>query len=104
LAARTRCFPLRHLPRAFPVARVALDDPNRPYFTSPHAGRIEQIGNRHDQAHRWLYQGLHRLDLPIFVRHPLLRDVVIIALLLLGIALTCSGCVLAWRRLFPPPH
>ena len=99
----TRYFPLRHQPRAFPVARVALDDPNQTVlYVSPHTGRIEQISNRHDQAHRWLYQGLHRLDLPIFVRHPLLRDVVIIALLLLGIALTCSGCALAWRRLFPP--
>ncbi len=95
-----RYFGLRHHPRAFPVARIELDDPDTTVlYISPRNGRIEVVSNRHDFAHRWLYQGLHRFDVPVLVDFPLLRDLAVIALSLLGIALTLTGCVLGWRRM-----
>lgn len=97
----SRYFGLRHHPRTFPVARFELDDADQTVlYISPHSGRIEVVSNRHDFAHRWLYQGLHRFDLPVLVDYPLLRDLVIIALSLLGIALSLTGSVLGWRRIF----
>lgn len=97
----TRYFPLRHHPRSFPVARLELADADASVlYISPCNGRIEVISNRHDFAHRWLYQGLHRLDIPVLVAAPLLRDILVITLSLLGMALSLTGCVLGWRRLF----
>lgn len=98
--ADSRYYPLRHHPRAFPVARVEFDDAAATVlYISPYDGRIETISNRHDFAYRWLYLGLHRLDLPFLVLHPQLRDAAIILFSVFGIALSLTGCVLAWQRL-----
>jgi hypothetical protein len=95
-----RYFSLRHHPRAFPVARIELDDPAATVlYIFPRNGRIEVVSNRHDFAYRWLYHGLHRLDLPFPVEHPLLRDITVILLSALGIARCLTGCVLGWRRI-----
>ena len=92
-----RYYSLRHHPRAFPVARIELDDPAATVlYISPRNGRIEVISNRDDFAYRWLYQGLHRLDFPTLVEHPLLRDITVILLSVLGLVLTLTGCVLGW--------
>jgi uncharacterized iron-regulated membrane protein len=102
--ADNRYFSLRHHPRDFPVARIELDDPDTTVlYISPRSARIEVASNRHDFVYRWLYHGLHRLDLPVLVAYPLLRDIAIIALSLLGIALSLTGCVLGWRRMINKP-
>lgn len=102
--ADSRYYSLRHFPRVFPVARIELDDPaSTVLYISPRNGRIEVISNRDDFAYRWLYQGLHRLDFPTLVEYPLLRDITVISLCILGIALTLSGCVLGWHRITKNP-
>lgn len=100
--ADSRYFPLRHHPRKFPVARIALADREETVlYVSPATGRIDVASNRHDFVYRWLYQGLHRFDFPVLVDRPLLRDIIIILLSLCGMALSLTGCVLAWRRISP---
>jgi uncharacterized iron-regulated membrane protein len=102
--ADNRYYSLRHHPRAFPVARIELDDPAATVlYISPRNGRIEVISNRHDFAYRWLYHGLHRLDFPTLVEYPLLRDITVILLSLLGSALSLTGCVLGWNRIVNKP-
>lgn len=98
--ADSRYYALRHHPRSFPVARIELDDSAATVlYISPRNGQIEVISNRHDFTYRWLYQGLHRLDLPLLVEYPLLRDITVILLSILGLALSLTGCVLGWRRI-----
>ena len=97
-----RYYPLRHYPRAFPVARVTLTDVDQTVlYVSPRSGHVELVANHHDFSHRWLYQGLHRFDFPVLVDIPSLRDITIIILSLLGFALCLTGCVLALRRVIP---
>lgn len=105
-------FSHRHHPRGFPVARVSLADPDgRVLYISPTQGRIELVSSSHNQAHRWLYQGLHRLDFPFLMGTPLLRELLILLSSLAGLILSVSGCVLGWQRLrrappssHPPPR
>lgn len=99
-----RYYSLRHHPRAFPVARIELDDPAATVlYISPRNGQIEVVSDRDDFAYRWLYQGLHRLDFSTLVEYPLLRDIAVIFLSVLGIALSLTGCVLGWRRIMNNP-
>jgi len=48
---------------------------------------------------RWLFHGLHSLDLPWLYRHRPLWDITVIALMLGGTALCATSLVLAWRVL-----
>ena len=50
------------------------------------------------RAYRWLFGGLHTLDLPSLRAHPPLHTAIIVALCLCGLAFSLSGAVLAWRR------
>lgn len=100
-----RYFPLRHHPRTFPVARIGFaDEAHSVVYVAPDSGRIVLLGDRHDGAHRWLFQALHRFDLAPLVARPLLRDVLVVACSLLGAALVLSGCVLGGQRLFRQTH
>lgn len=95
-----RYYPLRHHPRSFPVARLSFADAQHSvFYVAPDSGRIALYADRHDLAQRWLFQALHRLDFAALVAHPALRDGLIVALSLLGGALSLTGCVLGWRRL-----
>ena len=98
-----RYYPLRHIPRSFPVARLSFADADQSvFYIAPESGRISLFANRHDSAQRWLYHALHRLDIAPLVAQPWARDLSIVLLCLLGGALTLSGCVLGWRRMRRP--
>lgn len=98
-----RYFPLRHHPRSFPVARISFaDEAQSVFYIAPDSGRIVLLGDRHDGAHRWLFQALHRFDIAPLVARPGLRDVLVVAFSLLGAALALTGCVLGGQRLFRP--
>ena len=95
-----RYYPLRHTPRSFPIARLSFADADHRIFNiAPDSGRISLLANRHDSAHRWLFQAQHRLDIAPLVAQPWLRDSLIVVLCLLGAALSLSGCMLDWRRI-----
>jgi hypothetical protein len=51
------------------------------------------------RLYRWLFDGLHRLDFPILIRHPRLRAALVITLCGCGFLFSLSGVVLALRRL-----
>lgn len=96
--ADSRYFPLRHHPRSFPVARITLADASVLYI-SPHNGRIVASAHPNDFAQRWLYHGLHRLDFPMLINPPWLRELLVVLLSLVGIAFCLTGIALAWSRL-----
>jgi hypothetical protein len=48
---------------------------------------------------RWLYHGLHSLDFPWLYDHRPLWDIVVIALMIGGTALSVTSLVLAWQVL-----
>jgi hypothetical protein len=57
--------------------------------------------DRSSRAQRWLYNGLHSWDFePLLQRRPL-WDVLMLAALGLGLALSLTSVVIAWRRLRP---
>jgi hypothetical protein len=51
------------------------------------------------RRYRWLYSGLHTLDFPFLLDHPLLRSVLIVVLCTLGFVFSMTGAVIGWRRL-----
>jgi hypothetical protein len=51
------------------------------------------------RSYRWLYSGLHTLDFPVLLDHPLLRSVLIVTLCALGFVFSVTGAVIGWRRL-----
>jgi hypothetical protein len=51
------------------------------------------------RAYRWLFAGLHTLDIPPLTRRPMLRAALIIGLCAAGFVFSLTGVVIAWRRL-----
>lgn len=89
-----------HRSPPFPVLRVRFDDPAANVFYLDQAtGRIAARIDDDGRLHRWVFNALHRLDVPPLVAFRPLRDGVVIALSALGAVLCASGCVLGWRRL-----
>jgi hypothetical protein len=62
-------------------------------------GRIIEQLNESRRAYRWLYSGLHTLNFPILMAHPLLRTVLIVALCSCGFVFSITGTVIAQSRL-----
>jgi PepSY-associated TM region len=51
------------------------------------------------RACRWLYGGLHTLDIPVLVAHPSVRSALIVFLCILGFVFSTTAVVIGWRRL-----
>jgi len=51
------------------------------------------------RSYRWLYAGLHTLDFPVLLDHPLFRSALIVLLCALGFVFSVTGAVIGWRRL-----
>ncbi|WP_428509321.1 PepSY domain-containing protein [Roseateles sp.] len=91
-------YPLRHHPRDFPVYRLQYQDGLLLYL-DPRSARIALRVDAAGRWNRWLFNALHRWDLPPLHGLTLARDALVIALSLAGLALTAAGTVLGWRRL-----
>ncbi len=87
---------------AFPVWRLRFDDAHAHWLhVDGHTGQPVAQLDRSARAARWLYHGLHSWDFePLLQRRPL-WDVLMLAALALGTALSVTSVVIAWRRLFP---
>jgi hypothetical protein len=85
---------------ALPVLRVKFADPRATWlYVDPTRGGIVRREDRRTRLNRWLYHGLHSLDLPgLYNRRPL-WDLVVITLSVGGIVVTLSSAPSAWRRL-----
>jgi hypothetical protein len=62
-------------------------------------GALSERMDSSRRSYRWLYSGLHTLDFPVLLDHPMLRSVLIVVLCLLGFVFSVTGAVIGWRRL-----
>jgi hypothetical protein len=84
---------------ALPVLRVIYDDPEATWlYLDPHRGAIAQRQDRVTRARRWLYNGLHSFDFPYIYENRLLRDTLMIALSVGGLALSVTTLLPMFRR------
>jgi hypothetical protein len=81
-----------------PVYRVILDDGTR-YYLDPTSGALLRRADANGRWHRWLFDGLHRIDFAAWLRARPLWDMLVLMLMLGGIGLTATGCWLAVRRI-----
>ncbi len=85
----------RQLP--LPVCRVKVDDADQStYYINPKTGDCRYY-NSNRRAGKWMYTGLHALNIPFFVEHPTLRKSILWALLLGGTAVSVTGLLLSIR-------
>jgi len=90
----------RHGDRPLPVLSVRLNDPGASlYYVDLRTARIVQSYVTATRWNRWLYHGLHSFDLPWLYRHRPAWDLVVLALMLGGTALSVTSLVIGWRRL-----
>ena len=90
----------RHYERPLPVLFVRLRDPDESmYYVDLKTARIVAGYVTRSRWNRWLYHGLHSMDLPWLYRHRPAWDLVVLALMLGGTALSVTALVIAWRRL-----
>jgi hypothetical protein len=65
------------------------------------SGMVLQRLDSSRRAYRWFYSGLHTLDFPVLLSHPLMRTVLIVGLCGLGLLFSITGIIIGWRRLLP---
>ena len=85
---------------ALPVYRVVLSDAEHTrYYIDPASGALVARIDGARRGYRWLFEGLHRIDFAPWLRARPVWDVLVIALLLGGIAVTGTGAYLALLRI-----
>ena len=68
-----------------------------------HSGDILSVMDRSRRIYRWLFNGLHSLDVPRFVELRPLWDIVLLLLLVIGLIGSLTGIIVAFRRLLKSP-
>jgi uncharacterized iron-regulated membrane protein len=90
----------RHNRLPLPVIFVQMNDKeSSSYYVDPKTARIVQSYNSYSRRNRWLYHGLHSIDLPWLYKHRPAWDIVVLALMLGGTSLCITSLILAWRVL-----
>lgn len=90
----------RHHDRPLPVLFVRLNDAaGSMYYIDPRTARVVQSYTTGTRWSRWLYHGLHSMDLPWLYRNRPAWDITVLILMLGGTALCVTSVVIAWRRL-----
>ncbi len=88
----------RHHQHPLPALFLRLDDPNQSmFYIDPATAHIVEAYDSASRWNRWLYHGLHSLDLPWLYAHRPAWDIVILALLAGGAWLSITSLILAWR-------
>lgn len=89
-------------PKRLPLLRLAFDDPGHSWVQiDPYSGAVLDVLDDNRRVGRWLFNLLHSWDWQPLLERPLLREVLIIAFSLGGLAISVSGVVIGWRRLRP---
>lgn len=84
-----------------PAIFVQLNDAGRSmYYIDPKTARIVQSYNANSRWNRWLYHGLHSMNLPWLYKHRPAWDIAVILLLLGGASLSVTALILAWNVLW----
>ena len=85
--------------KPLPVIRAELaDDGNTYVYVDPVDGRLMARLDRSRRVYRWLFSGIHRWDLPGLYLRPL-WDVWQLTWIALGLGMSLTSVVLAWRWL-----
>jgi hypothetical protein len=81
--------------RPLPALFIQLDDaPRSMYYIDPKTARIVSGYGARSRWNRWLYHGLHSIDLPWLYRRRPAWDILVLALMLGGAALSITSVVL----------
>jgi hypothetical protein len=90
----------RHGERPLPVLFVRLNDPaGSMFYIDPGSGQIVAGYDARSRVNRWLYHGLHSLDLPWLYRHRPAWDLAMLALLGGGGWLSVTSVIIAGQLL-----
>jgi hypothetical protein len=89
---------LRQRPLPVILAQVH-DGENTRYYIDPKTARIVGSYSSRDWVSRWLYNGLHSFSFPWLYNYRPAWDIVVIAFMLGGTALSVTSLILAWRVL-----
>lgn len=86
--------------RPLPILRLCFDDAGGSWLhIDGRTGELLSHMTARDRAQRWLYHGLHSLDLGVLIRHRPAWDIVMLTLSALGIAMALTGVAISWKRL-----
>jgi len=81
------------------VLRIAFADAlNTTYYVDAPTAKILASQDSNSRIYRWLFNGLHRMDIPPLTDRLLARRITIFILSTGGVLLTVAGIVLGWRR------
>ena len=85
---------------ALPAYRIIANDAdNTRYYLDGASGELLRRADAAARWHRWLFAGLHRFDFAAWLRTRPVWDVIMIALMLGGVAVSATGVYLAVRRI-----
>jgi hypothetical protein len=94
-AYRVRSNPLPDTAR-----RIVLDDRTRTWIQIDSAsGQILAVTDRSRRLYRWLVDGLHCFDVPLFTHGGPLRHVVVLLAAAIGLLFCSTGVVIGMKRL-----
>lgn len=84
--------------KPLPVYYIQLNDASQSaYYIDPRTGKVVESYGSRSRWDRWLYHGLHSIDIPwLYVRRPA-WDIVVILLMLGGTALSITSLLIAWE-------
>ncbi|MES2612372.1 MAG: PepSY-associated TM helix domain-containing protein [Pseudomonadota bacterium] len=89
----------RHVPPVLPVWRIVLHDEAATWLHVDAAtGQLLSTSTSDSRLRRWLFNGLHSFDFPLFLKTPWWY-LAIWLLSLAGLAVSVTGVVIGWRRL-----
>lgn len=90
----------RHHRKPLPALFVRLDDAERSmYYVDLKTGQVVESYDANSRLERWLYHGLHSMDLPWLYRNRPAWDITVLTLMLGGTALCVTSVIIGWRRL-----
>jgi uncharacterized iron-regulated membrane protein len=68
-------------------------------YVDKYSGRFVAVMDLSRRSYAWIYYGLHTLEFPGLIEHPMLRTTLVLSLLALGFASSTTGIVLSVKRL-----
>jgi hypothetical protein len=90
----------RHQQHPLPALFIRVNDVHDSmFFIDPKTARIVEAYDAASRWNRWLYHGLHSLDLPWLYAHRPAWDIAILALLAGGASLSVTSLIMGWQLL-----
>ena len=100
LDAYDRYYIDRHHRKPLPVLRVRFEDRDHSvYYVDLKTAQVIESYDARLRVSRWLYHGLHSIDLPWLYRYRPAWDIAVLTLMLGGGALSVTSVIIGWRRL-----